>query len=70
MLLTLLGYGVAAILGATVLKPVAKKAVSLTKSKKDDKVVAKVYEVLDNIPTTHIVTYLAEKGVKIPTIKF
>ena len=70
MLLTIVGYVVAAVVGATVVKPVAKAVVSATKTKKDDKAVDKVYAVLDKIPTTHIVTYLATKGVKVPEFKF
>lgn len=69
-MLELLGYGLAALVGATVLAPTAKKVVRLTKSKKDDKVVEKITGVLDEIPVTALVAYLTGKGVKVPTLKF
>lgn len=70
MLLTLLGYGLAALVGAGVVAPVAKKVAAVTKSKKDDKVVAKITGVLDEIPVTALVAYLTGKGVKVPTLRF
>lgn len=69
MLLTLIAYGVAVLAGATVVRPVAAKVASLTKSKKDDKVVAEIGKVLDAIPVPVIRSYLAIKGVKIPELK-
>lgn len=68
LLFTILGYAVAVLGGATVAAPLAKKVASLTKTKKDDKVVAEVTAVLDKIPLPVIRTYLAVKGVKVPTL--
>lgn len=70
MLFAILGYAAAALVGATVVAPVAKKVVVATKSKKDDKVVEKITNVLDQIPVTALVAYLAGKGIKVPTLKF
>lgn len=69
MLLTIIAYGVAVLAGATVVRPVAAKVATLTKSKKDDKVVAEIGKVLDAIPVPVIRSYLAVKGVKVPELK-
>ena len=68
MLLTILGYAVAVLVGATAVAPVAKKVAAATKNKRDDKVVKQVTDVLDKIPLPIIRTYLAAKGVKVPTL--
>ncbi len=57
---TILGYVAAALAGATVLTPLAKKVSSLTKTKKDDRFVA----VLEKIPTHEILAFLSSRGVK------
>lgn len=69
MFLAFIGYAVAALVGATAVRPVAAKLASLTSSKKDDKVVAEIGKVLDAIPVPVIKSYLAVKGVKVPEIK-
>ena len=69
MLLTIVSYVVAALGGAVVLAPVAKKVASATKTRKDDKIVKEVTDVLDKIPLPVIRTYLNAKGVKVPELK-
>jgi hypothetical protein len=69
MFLAILGYVVAGLIGATAVAPLAKKVATLTKTKKDDKVVAQVTAILDVIPLPVIHTYLNSKGVKVPELK-
>ena len=69
MFLTILGYAVAALTGAVAARPLAAKVVSLTKTKKDDKVLSEIGKVLDAIPVPVIHSYLNSKGVKVPELK-
>jgi hypothetical protein len=69
MFLAIIGYAVAVLSGAVVVAPAAKKLATLTKTKKDDKVVAEITKVLDSIPVPVIRSYLAVKGVKVPDLK-